>query len=77
MTVQSVTSVGAVNGYLHQLISRTRVLAPGEVEDLLDALGPDGFAWLRGGVGFVTAGVAARIPVGTGPGRFDWRCRVF
>jgi menaquinone-specific isochorismate synthase len=46
-------------------------LAAGEVEDLLDALGPDGFAWLRGGAGFVTAGVAARIPVETGPGRFE------
>ena len=30
-------------------------------EDLLDALGPDGIAWLRDGVGFVTAGIAARV----------------
>ncbi len=30
-------------------------------EDLLDALGPDGFAWLRDGAGFVTTGVAARV----------------
>lgn len=30
-------------------------------EDLLDALGPDGFAWLHDGSGFVTSGVAARV----------------
>lgn len=46
------------------LVSRTRPLAdPG---DLLDALAPDGFAWLHQGAGFVTAGVAARVPVGRG-----------
>jgi menaquinone-specific isochorismate synthase len=55
---------------LRQLHSRTRVLADGEVADLLDVLDPDGFAWIRNGAGFVTAGVAARIPVGTGPERF-------
>jgi menaquinone-specific isochorismate synthase len=55
---------------LHHLVSRTRVAAPGEVDDLLDVIGPDGFAWIREGVGFVTAGVAARLPVRTGPGRF-------
>jgi menaquinone-specific isochorismate synthase len=50
-----------------QLASRTRpVPDPG---DLLDALGSDGFAWLRQGAGMVTAGVAARVVVGTGPGR--------
>jgi menaquinone-specific isochorismate synthase len=54
----------------HHLVSRTRVLAPGEVDDLLDAIGPDGFAWMREGVGFVTAGVAARLRVGSGPDRF-------
>jgi menaquinone-specific isochorismate synthase len=32
--------------------------------DPLEALGPDGFAWLHDGVGFVTAGVAARVAVG-------------
>lgn len=53
------------------LVSRTRVLAPGEVGDLLDVLGHDGFAWIRAGAGFVTSGVAARIPVGTGAGRFE------
>ncbi len=56
---------------LRRLVSRTRVLAPGEVADLLDVLGPDGFAWLRAGAGFVTAGVAARLPVEAGPGRFE------
>jgi len=55
---------------LRQLQSRTRVLAEGEVADLLDVLDPDGFAWIRNGAGFVTAGLAARIPVGTGPQRF-------
>ncbi|MFO7590219.1 MAG: isochorismate synthase [Acidimicrobiia bacterium] len=29
--------------------------------DLLDELGPDGFAWLQGDVGFVTSGVATRV----------------
>ena len=53
-----------------RLVSRSRLLTPGEVEDLLDVLGPNGFAWIRAGAGFVTAGVAARIPVETGPGRF-------
>jgi menaquinone-specific isochorismate synthase len=33
-------------------------------DDLLDALGPDGFAWLHDGCGFVTTGVAAHV----GPG---------
>jgi len=42
------------------LVARTRpVDPPGR---LLDALAPDGFAWLRDGNGFVTAGVAARVP---------------
>lgn len=52
------------------LTSRTRPL-PGGVDDLLGRLAPDGFAWLRNGSGFVTAGVAARIPVGPGTGRFE------
>ncbi len=53
-----------------ELVARTRILADrterdGGVDlDLLDALGSDGFAWLHDGIGFVTAGVAARIPVG-------------
>ena len=53
------------------LVSRSRALGPGEVEDLLDVLGPDGFAWIRAGAGFVTAGAAAHIPVGTGSRRFE------
>lgn len=40
------------------LATTTRVDAPA---DLLDALGPDGFAWVHDGAGFVTAGVAARL----------------
>ncbi len=52
------------------LTSRTRPL-PGGIDHLLSRLGPDGFAWLRDGCGFVTAGVAARIPVGPGAGRFE------
>jgi len=56
---------------LGSLVSRTRVLAPGEVADLLDRLGPDGFAWIRNGAGFVTAGVVARLVVEAGPGRFE------
>lgn len=58
------------SGRLDHLVSRTRALAPGEVGDLLEGLGPDGFAWLRNGSGFVTAGVAARVAVEAGPGRF-------
>ncbi|HEY8217016.1 MAG TPA: isochorismate synthase [Acidimicrobiia bacterium] len=38
-----------------------RVDAPA---DLLDALGPDGVAWLHDGGGFVTSGVAARLEPG-------------
>ena len=56
---------------LGSLISRTRVLSPGEGADLLDLLGPDGFAWIRNGAGFVTAGAAARLVVEPGPGRFE------
>ena len=65
------TASPGVADRLGTLVSRTRALAPGEVDDLLDALGPDGFAWLRAGSGFVTAGVAARIPVPAEPGRFE------
>ncbi|HYT38705.1 MAG TPA: hypothetical protein VEN99_04300, partial [Acidimicrobiia bacterium] len=60
-----------VSERLGRLVSRSRLLDPGEVDDLLDVLGPDGFAWLRAGVGFVTAGVAARLPVEAGPDRFE------
>jgi menaquinone-specific isochorismate synthase len=60
------------------LVSRTRPLPdtglrgpnamPG---DVLDVLGRGGFAWLHDGAGLATAGVAARIPVGLGPERFE------
>lgn len=44
-------------------VARTReVEPPGRVDDLLAALGPGGFAWLHGDAGFVTAGIAARVP---------------
>lgn len=56
---------------LPRLCSRTRELADGEVADLLDVLGADGFAWMRGDAGFVTAGAAARLPVPAGARRFD------
>lgn len=32
------------------------------VDDLLDALGPDGFVWSEHGAGLATSGVAARVP---------------
>ena len=72
MTAGSAAPTSAPAGAvaLHHLVSRTRVLAPGEVDDLLDVIGQDGFAWIRSGAGFVTAGVAARLPVNSGPGRF-------
>ena len=38
----------------------TREVDP--VEDVLDALGPDGFAWIGGGHALVTSGVAAVVP---------------
>lgn len=47
--------------------SHTRWLA--EPCDPLDHLGPGGFAWFSDGAGFATAGVAARVAVGTGPDR--------
>jgi menaquinone-specific isochorismate synthase len=57
-----------------RLVSRTAPLEEGTAAsaDLLDALGsgPGSFCWITGATGFVTAGVAARIPVRPGPGRF-------
>lgn len=44
-----------------EIVARTRYLS--DDVDPLDALGPDGFTWLHDGVGFVTAGVVARIAV--------------
>jgi len=51
------------------LVSRTRPCA--DAGDLLDALGPDGSAWLHHGGGLATSGVAARIAIGPGPDRFS------
>ena len=42
-----------------RLVARTRAIE--RPLRLLDALAPDGFAWLRDETGFVTAGVAARV----------------
>ncbi len=42
-----------------RLVARTREIAP--PDDLLEALGPGGFAWLQDGHGFVTSGVATRV----------------
>jgi len=54
------TATSTAAGRSSALVARTRsVEAP---VPLLDALAPDGFAWLRDGTGFVTAGVVARIP---------------
>ncbi|MBI2169836.1 MAG: isochorismate synthase [Actinobacteria bacterium] len=47
-----------------RLTSRTREIP--DPRDLLRHLGAGGFAWLHDAAGFVTAGVAARIPVGPG-----------
>jgi menaquinone-specific isochorismate synthase len=54
------------------LVSRTRPLSDvGDVSDLVDVLGVGGFAWLRDGGGLATAGAAARVTVGPGPGRLE------
>lgn len=50
-----------------KLSSSTRPLAEGA--DLLRAVDPGGFVWLHEGTGLVASGVAARIPLPTGPGR--------
>jgi menaquinone-specific isochorismate synthase len=49
------------------LVSTTSPLP--DVPDLLGALDDSGFLWLHEATGLVAAGVAARINVGTGPGR--------
>jgi menaquinone-specific isochorismate synthase len=47
--------------HVARLVARTESIAdPG---DLLDHLGPGGFAWLDGETGFVTSGVADRLPL--------------
>lgn len=45
---------------LPTLVARTRLLR--DPVDPFDLLGPDGFAWWRDGVGFVTAGTVAEMP---------------
>jgi isochorismate synthase len=42
------------------LVARTREIEP--PVDMFEELAPDGFAWLEDGAGFMTAGVAARVP---------------
>lgn len=42
------------------VVARTRVLLDGR--PLLDWLGPDGYAWIRDGAGFVTSGAIAAVP---------------
>jgi menaquinone-specific isochorismate synthase len=49
------TTATAVSG----LLAVTREVAP--LSDVLDALGPDGVAWLHDGAEFATAGAAARV----------------
>jgi isochorismate synthase len=53
--------VTTLAGPLPRLAAVTRPID--DVVDLLEARDVDGFAWLRDGVGIVTAGVAARVPV--------------
>jgi menaquinone-specific isochorismate synthase len=54
------TATSTAAGRSSALVARTRTAE--EPVRLLDALAPDGFAWLRDGTGFVTTGVVARIP---------------
>ncbi|MBV8950047.1 MAG: hypothetical protein JOZ99_04165, partial [Actinobacteria bacterium] len=42
-----------------RLVATTRPMRSNR--PLLDELGPDGFAWLHNGVGFVTSGTVARV----------------
>src|SRR5262249_57189026 len=56
----AMTATSTAAGRSSALVARTRTVEP--PVRLLDALAPDGFAWLRDGTGFVTAGVAARVP---------------
>ena len=49
----------------------SRVVSLGDGLEPLDLAGEDGFAWRSPGVSLVGAGSAARIPVGTGPGRIE------
>ncbi|HWD45448.1 MAG TPA: isochorismate synthase [Actinomycetota bacterium] len=49
----------------------SRVVGLGDGLEPLDLAGEDGFAWRSVAVSLVGAGTAARIPVGTGPGRIE------
>jgi menaquinone-specific isochorismate synthase len=49
----------------------SRVVGLGDGLEPLDLAGEDGFAWHSPAVSLVGAGSAARIPVGTGPGRIE------
>jgi menaquinone-specific isochorismate synthase len=49
----------------------SRVVRLGDGLEPLDLAGEDGFAWRSPAVSLVGAGTAARIPVGTGPGRVE------
>jgi isochorismate synthase len=48
-----------------------RVVGLGDDLEPLDLAGEDGFAWRSPAMSLVGAGTAARIPVGTGPGRIE------
>ena len=52
-----------------RLVSRVIPLA--DELDPLDLVGDDGFVWRSAAGTLVGTGVAARIPVGTGPGRIE------
>jgi menaquinone-specific isochorismate synthase len=60
---------GASGGQPPRLRSRTVRLDDGL--DPLDLAGEDGFVWSSPGATLVGAGVAARVPAGTGPGRIE------
>jgi menaquinone-specific isochorismate synthase len=49
----------------------SRVVGLGDDLEPLDLVGEDGFAWRSPAMSLVGAGTAARIPVGTGPGRIE------
>ena len=49
----------------------SRVVALAEALDPLDLAGEDGFVWRSAAAILVGTGVAARVPVGTGPGRIE------
>ena len=58
------TAPAALDGFVRAV---TRQIDP--PDDVLDALGDDGVAWIHEGAAFVTSGVVARFGVSNG----DWR----